>query len=146
MAVKFGQNICLIITSLEGDAEMFQKVLVSNFTTTEVELKLYLMASIIQDLFFDELDGRFVVQLSICNVCQNIQPPQVQKISSASAEYPPLSLVILGSHILQNSFDACAAAAADTSAAIVAASLELLAKGAMGLTLNVLSLGMALAI
>ena len=43
-------------------------------------------------------------------------------MSSASAEYPPHNLVILGSHIRQNSFDTWAAAAAKTSAAIVATS------------------------
>ena len=66
-------------------------------------------------------------------------------MSSASAEYPPLSLVILGSHIFQNSFDACTAAASDTSAAIVAAFLESLARGTMGLTSKVLLLRTVLA-
>ena len=42
--------------------------------------------------------------------------------NSASAEYLPCNLVIFGSHIHRNSFNACAAAAAETSAAIVAAS------------------------
>ena len=68
---------------------------------------------------------------------------QERNINSASAEYPPLSLVIFGSHILQNSLDACAAAAADTSAAIVAVFLESSTKGALVPTSNVLSLEIA---
>ena len=43
-------------------------------------------------------------------------------MSSVSAEYPPCSLVILGSHIHQNSLDAWAAAAVETLAAILAVS------------------------
>ena len=66
---------------------------------------------------------------------------QEQKMSSASAEYPPFSLVILVWCILQNSFNALAAAAANTSAAIVAESWGLLTIGATGLTSKVLSLG-----
>ena len=64
-------------------------------------------------------------------------------INSALAEYPPLSFVILGSHILQNSLDACAAAAADTSAAIVAACLDSSIKGALGPMSTVRSLDIA---
>ena len=64
---------------------------------------------------------------------------QDQNINSASAEYPPLSFVILGSHILRNSLDACAATAADTSAAIVAACLDSSIRGTLGPMSNVLS-------
>ena len=64
-------------------------------------------------------------------------------INSASAEYPPLSFVILGSHILRNSLDACAATAADTSATIVATCLDSSIKGALGPMSNVRSLEIA---
>ena len=53
------------------------------------------------------------------------------KDNSALAEYPPLNLTILGSCILQNSLDAFAATAAETLAAMVAASFGLPVKGAM---------------
>ena len=61
----------------------------------------------------------------------------------ASVEYPPLSFVILGYQILQNSLDTCAVAAAYTSAAIVATCLDSSIKGALGLTSNVQSLEVA---
>ena len=65
---------------------------------------------------------------------------QERKDKSVSVEYPPLNLVILGLHIWQNSFDACAAAA-ETSAAMVAAFWGLPDKGAIWLTSNVLFCG-----
>ena len=83
---------------------------------------------------------------SLSEMCASISECQEWKTSSASAEYSPLSVVILGSCILQNSFDAWAAAAAETSAAIVATSWVLLTKGAMGLTLKVMLLGILLAL
>ena len=61
-------------------------------------------------------------------------------VNSASVEYPPLSFVVLGSHIQRNSLDTCATAAADTSAAIVATCLDSSIKGALGPMSNVRSL------
>ena len=52
---------------------------------------------------------------AIISACQD------WNVSSSSAEYLPLNLVIFGSHIQQN-FDTWAATAADTPAAIAAAS------------------------
>ena len=60
-------------------------------------------------------------------------------ISSASAEYLPFSLVIFGSRIRQNSLDAWAAAAAETSAAMLATCLDSLTKGVAGSTSKVWS-------
>ena len=78
---------------------------------------------------------------SLSLILKRISDFHDRNINSASAEYPPLSFVILGSHICRNSLDACAATAADTSAAIVAACLDSSIKGAVGLMSNVRSLG-----
>ena len=71
-----------------------------------------------------------------------ISTRQERNVSSASAEYPPLNLVILGSHILRNSFDAWAAATAETSAAMAAASWGTLVRFGMWLTSKVWFLGL----
>ena len=68
---------------------------------------------------------------------------QDRNVSLASAEYPPLNFVIFGSRILQNSFDAWAAAATETSAAMAAASWGTLVRFGMWLTSNDRFIGFA---
>ena len=83
------------------------------------------MACIVQSLLFYELDCSFIVQLTILNICKDIHSPRPENELGMLAEYPPQSLVILGSRICWNSLDACATAAAETSATMVAASCGL---------------------
>ena len=118
---------------------MLQQILIGYVATIEIKLEFDLMVSIIQGLFFDQLNCQLVVELPIIDICQN--DFQDLNINSASAEYPPLSF--LGSCILWNSLDACATAAADTSAAIMAACLDSLIKVALGPMSNVQSLEIA---
>ena len=74
---------------------------------------------------------------SLLLILARISDFHVRNINSASVEYPPLSFVIFGSRICQNSLDACTAAAADTSATIVVACLDSSIRGAVGSTSNV---------
>ena len=71
------------------------------------------------------------------HACQDLN------VSSASAEYPPLNLVIFGSRIRRNSFDAWAAGTAETSAAMAAASWGPPIKVGIQLTSKVWFIGLA---
>ena len=142
-AVELCNQVSLFVTSLESNAEMLQQVLVCNYTPTKIELKLNFTAGILLCHIFDELDCGLIVQLSVLNMSYYVHAHQDLNVSSASAEYPPLNLVIFWSRIRQNSFDAWAATAAETSAVMAAASWGPPVRFGIWLTLKVWFLSLA---
>ena len=75
MAIKFCKNVGLIITSLEGDAEVLQQFFIWYVSTTEVQLELDLVMGAILSLVLYQLDHSLVMQFVILDVDQYICMP-----------------------------------------------------------------------
>ena len=115
-----------------------QQILVCDVTTTKVKLEFDLAWRVLSRVCSLMSWIAALLSNSLSWMFANMSTHQDQNMSSASAAYPPCNLVILGSHICQNSLDACATAAAKTSATMVAASWALpMLAGGMPLTSKV---------